>query len=155
MRSATGDARPSRRTRCARATVRSIEVAVASRCAAAMNASASFVLSVDSACRSRAASLLRYLSCVTGPSWRPARTTPGSLWTAWSIGLVEHRGHPAPGRPTQPPLLVVGPQAAAAPQPHHGPPAEDDGKRRRQPLQLFGGEFRAQRLQHLADPLDP
>src|SRR5689334_23289134 len=54
-----------RSSECARATARSIDVAVASRCAAAMNASASCWLSVPSAWRSSAAMRASILSSLT------------------------------------------------------------------------------------------
>src|SRR3954454_14456999 len=65
MRLAMGEARRSFRALCARATARSIDVAVASRCAAAMKASASCSLSVDSAWRRSAASRVRNFSSDT------------------------------------------------------------------------------------------
>src|SRR5579875_357216 len=59
---------------CERATAKSMDVAVASRCAAAMNASASCGLSVPSAWRSRAAMRASILSSVIAPNYGTAPT---------------------------------------------------------------------------------
>src|ERR1700754_37601 len=76
-----------RLSECARATARSIDVAVASRCAAAMNASASCWLSVPSAWRSSAAMRASILSSLMRDPFHFSLANHGAR-----LGLLADKG---------------------------------------------------------------